>query len=273
MKFFKKTYEQLSTNSSSSSNIISITLLLVFFLMLTPILVQAQGDDQNQKFWVHEDQVYPSMAAEYEKVAKELVGNCKKYNIQETSWITSVTEDFRYLYVSPINNMADLDKNEFATLQEKMGKDTFSKLINSFNDYYDRHFDYILTLDKDLSYMPNGITQTPEGQPYRRFINYYVSPRNYKTFLEKGKAIKELFVKKGSKVYYRIYRSGFGSGDNYVMVAIAAKSAEDFERLAAENQKLLGEEGQKLFSEILKYTAKYNSTSGLIRPDLAYQPK
>jgi hypothetical protein len=273
MNFSKKNPVLKKTEMLLVSKTLKATLLIVFFLMLLPSVIRAQDSNNSQAYWVHEDPVYPSMVAEYEKISKELVENCNKYNIQETSWITSMTDDFRYLYLTPVDNMADLDKNGFATLQEKMGKDAFNNLFNSFNNCYEKHFDYILNLDKGLSYMPNGITQTPEGQPYRRFIYYYVTPENYKKFTEKGKEIKDLFVKKGSKVYYRIYRSGFGAPGNFVMVAIAAKSAEDFEKISMENQELLGDEGKNLFEAILKYTSKYESISGWIRPDLAYQPK
>ncbi len=273
MNFSKKNPVLKKTEMLFVSKSLKASLIIALALMLLPIVISAQDSNNIQAYAVHEDPVYPSMVAEYEKISKQLVENCKKYNIQETRWITTMTDDYRYLYVTPINNMADLDKNGFATLQEKMGKDAFNNLFNSFNSCYEKHFDYILNLDKGLSYMPNGITQTPEGQPYRRFIYYSVTPENYKKFTKKGKEIKDLFVKKGSKVYYRIYRSGFGTSSNFVMVAIAAKSAEDFEKLSMENQELLGDEGKNLFGELLKYTAKYETVSGWIRPDMAYQPK
>lgn len=272
MNFSKKNQKDKTICNLFVKKTLKITLFIAISLMFLPSISRAQ-DDNKQAYWVHEDPVYPSMVPEYEKIAKELVENCKKYNIQDTRWITSMTEDFRYLYVTPINNMADLDKNGFAVLQEKMGKEAFNKLFESFNKYYDKHTDYILNLDKGLSYMPDGVSQTPEGQPYRRFIYYHVTPANYKNFIEKGKAVKALFAKKGSKVYYRIYLSGFGTTGNFVMVAIAAKSAEDFEKSILENQKLLGDEGKELFGGLFKLTSKYETVSGWIRPDLAYKPK
>ena len=40
------------------------------------------GQEAPKMYWVHEDQVKPSMVMEYEKITKELVDNCKKHNIQ-----------------------------------------------------------------------------------------------------------------------------------------------------------------------------------------------
>ena len=250
------------------------TLLVASILFLSQCIVNAQEqDDKSQAYSIHEDHVKPSMVSEYEKSTKELVANCEKHNVQSTKWITTSTEDNRYLYLSPIENMAELDNNIFESLEEKMGKENFDNLMTSFGKCLDKHGDYILNLDKENSYMPQGITQTPEGKDYRKFWYYHVTPENFGTFMEKGKAIKALFEKKESKVYYRVYRSGFGSIGTYVMVAIAAKSAGDYEQMSQANMELLGEEGQNAFGELLKYTSKFEVVSARMRPDLDYSPK
>ncbi len=95
---------------------ISIVLIL---LMVAPFLGLAQEEKSYQAFWVHEDRVKPGMRGTYEEITKDLVAACKEHNIQETQWITLRMNDNTYLYVTPINSMADLDKNGFATLSEK----------------------------------------------------------------------------------------------------------------------------------------------------------
>lgn len=72
-------------------------------------------------------------------------------------------------------------------------------------------------------------------------------------------------------MHYRIYRSGFGNmGDSFVAV-ISAKDAMDYDTRSAENQKLLGAEGEKLFDEMFEYVDAYSIKRGAMRPDLAYQ--
>jgi hypothetical protein len=63
--------------------------------------------------------------------------------------------------------MADIDKPLFETLAEKMGADNLNDLSTRMDKCYEIEHNYMLELDKELSYMPGGITQTPEGEDYR----------------------------------------------------------------------------------------------------------
>ena len=127
-------------------------------------------------YQVHIDYVNPSKLMEYNKVAKEFIEACKKYN-PEGSWITATTSDNRYMYVSPMKNFAELDKNTFSDMAKAMGDD-FGKMFRDFNTCYDKHGDYVITLNEDLSYMPEGMTQTQDGQNYRKFFFIYYKPEN-----------------------------------------------------------------------------------------------
>ncbi len=244
--------------------------LLICALFLLPNLIQSQEDSKPQAYRIHEDRVKPSMVDKYEKLAVDLIANLKKHQITESSWITSVTENYKYLYVSPIDNMADLDKPLFSNLGEKMGEEALNNIFNEMNTCYDSHGNYILYLDKKLTYMPNGITQTPEGQNYRAYSYYYVTAENQANFWKAALAIKEYFIKINSKYYYRIYRGGFGIMDNYFLVVFSAKDAADYEKLSRENITLMGDGFKPLRTELLKYTEKYEKVRGQIRPDLGY---
>ncbi|MBU3823096.1 hypothetical protein KO566_13620 [Flavobacteriaceae bacterium XHP0103] len=109
-----------------------------------------------QMYRVHVDYVKPSKLMEYENIAKDFLEASKKYNLQ-TSWITTTTSDHRYMYVNPIENFAELDKNPFGDMSSQMGS-SFQDLFKRFNACYDEHGDYILVLDETLSYMPTGMT-------------------------------------------------------------------------------------------------------------------
>ncbi|NER10917.1 hypothetical protein SAMN06265375_102101 [Muriicola jejuensis] len=247
------------------------TLLAIALLALLPcsLLAQASG---NQSFWVHEDVVKPAMVAEYEAVCKELIGHMKTHNIKDAQWITTNTSDNRYLYVSPIANMADLDKPVFAALAEKMGQEAMTALFARMDKCYDVEHDYIINLDTDLSYQPSGINQTPEGQDYRMFHYLFVTPGNRAMVREKMKAVKDLFSSKGSKVYYRVYRSGFGTRGEFLMVAVAAKDAVDHAQMSKANQELFGEDGGKVMWDLFNNLLRYEEYSGMMRPDMAYTP-
>lgn len=248
------------------------TLLFGMLLMLLPLLNLAQDTEKSQAYWVHEDVVKPGMVAEYEAVCKELITNLKEHNIESAKFIVTQTADNRYLYVSPIANMADLDKPVFSSLAEKMGSDNMSALFNRMDKCYDVEHDYVIHLDKELSYMPGGITQTPEGQNYRKFHYLYITPANRAILKEKMKAVKDMFASKGSKVDYRVYKSGFGTRGEFYMVAVAGKDAMDYAKKGMENDAILGEDGQKIMWDMFSNLLKYEEYVGQMRPDMAYSP-
>ncbi|WP_273567346.1 hypothetical protein [Maribacter halichondriae] len=245
------------------------TLLMAFAFLLIPSLTYAQ-DSKTQSFWVHEDVVKPSMVTAYEKVCKDLTSNLKKHSIQGIGMIVTNTVDHRYLWVSPIASMADINYDAFNTLSEKMGSGAMSALFDEMDKSYNIEHDYVIHLDEELSYMPDGMTQTPEGQDYRKFHYFHYTPANEDMVREKAMAIKKLFESNGSNVHYRSYKSGFGARGAFYMVAIAAKDAVDYATKIAENNKLLGEEWAKTFGDFQASLLEYEIIEGQMRPDMAY---
>jgi len=245
-----------------------LTLICGFFLIC---ITTATAQDA-QTYWFHVDYVYPSKVASYEAVAKNLADLAKE-NQEERGWATFAADDYRYFYISPIAGMEDLGKNPFPKISEKLGEEKFGEIFREFDNHYDKHNDFLLSLSSTLSYMPDGITITPEGKNYRRNTLYYFKPKDMAKVIEIAKAFKELYTEKGSKIHYRIYLSGFGNPESYLMVAIAAENAAEYAKMAAENTALLGEEGKKLFAELQSHLMKVERMSGNMRPDLSYSPE
>lgn len=250
--------------TNSTSLILSVLLLWCSFTLL------AQDSEQSQAYWVHEDPVYPSMVLEYEEYCATLVENCKKYNVKKANWITISTDDLRYFHLSPIKSMADLDISRFSVLQKRMGSDEFNELFDNFDNCYDTHTDYIIHLDKELSYMPEGPKEELE---FRKLQFWYSTPQNFQKILDLAKSFKELYTEKNAKEYYSLYRSGFGASGQFIMLAISAKSAEDYERIFKETRALLGEERKIIYDELLKSIIRVETLNGYMRSDLSYTPK
>lgn len=248
------------------------TMLLLGIFLLSISNVTFAQETKNQAFYVHEDQVKPSMMGEYEKISKEFTEACKKHDLKDASWQVAATTTGRYLNISPIQNMAELDKNVMAPLAEKMGDEAFRDIFKRFNQCYDKHGDYIVYLNDELTYMPDGIDTATEGQNYRKWHFLYVAPDNIQNLKGKLKELKALFTKKGSKEYYRIYHNGFGSMGDYYVAVLSAVDSEDYAKKSKENEALLGEEGKNLFAEMMKYVLKYEIETGEMRPELAYAP-
>ncbi|MBJ6369428.1 hypothetical protein [Snuella sedimenti] len=238
-------------------------LLIAFAFCLTLNIANAQ-----KRYYIHVDNVKPSMVKDYEKVAKEFVEACKKHKPQ-TEWLTSVTSDLRYMYVTPLEKFADLDAKPFADMSKAMGED-WTNMFTRFNKCYDSHSDYIITLAEDLTYMPEGFSQTQEGLNNREYYFLYYTPENQGKLKESMKAIKELFVNKNSKLYYRVYHSGLGNPESYYLVAVSSKDDVDAAMQSKANDELLGEKRHEVFGNMMKHLSRFEEYKGQIRPDLAY---
>jgi len=210
------------------------------------------------------------MLKEYEAVTKDFIKACKEHNLKDADWTTARIDGGTYLTIAPINSMADFDKNPMAPLAEKMGEENFRAIFSRFDKCYDTHRNYMVHLINDMSYMPNGLTTNTEGEDYRKWHFFHVTPQNVANLRNKMKEIKSLYETKGAKEYFRIYRNGFGSTGDYYLVVISAKDAQSYAKTSEETDKLLGEEGEKLFNDLMQYVHKYESKTGRMRPDLAY---
>jgi len=244
----------------------------LILLIIAPLLGLAQEEKMTQAFWVHEDRVKPGMTETYEKVTKDLVAACKEHDVKATQWISLRMNDNSYLFVSPINSMADLDKNGFATLSENMGADKMRALFARYNETYDQHGDYIIYLNKELSYQPGGVSQTVDGENYRVMYYNYVTPENEKGFAETMKKIKSTFEKHNSKINFRVYKSGFGVMGTFYMVAVASESESQGAQRGDENWELMKDDFEPLLNDLRKHTRKMEEKRGWMRPDLAYIP-
>jgi hypothetical protein len=245
-------------------------MFLALLLMLLPLSSNAQ---ENPMYWIHVDDVKPSMTAEYEATVKEALGLLKQHNIQSAGMIVLATNDSKYHFISPVKNLGDVNYKVWSDLSEKAGQEVVTNLFNKMDQCYDNERDYVLTLRKELTYMPDGITQTPQGQNYRKNYLFYVAPGNRATVNEKFKAVKEIYEKKGAKEYYRVYKSGFGADGEHYLVSIAAKDAMDYSKIEAETMELIGDEGKKALDELFGSSLKYTVLEGYMRPDLGYIPK
>ncbi|MCF7569111.1 hypothetical protein L3X37_12150 [Sabulilitoribacter arenilitoris] len=245
---------------------IKTTILMALILCFSINLFNAQ-----QAFQIHQDNVKPSKFMVYEKIAKEFNAACVKHNLQ-TNWFAAMSNDFKYFYVTPIENFAELDKNPMADMAKAMG-DKFGELFDRFDKCYDSHGTYIILKDDELSYASAEAAESSEPQNYRKWIYIYYKPKNSKKIREGMKAVKALHKSKGSKTYYNIYRNGYGQIESYYLVSIPAKNEIDSATSGKANEEVLGPDRWDTFSKVMNYASRIEEYSGEMRPDLSYSPK
>ncbi len=246
--------------------VLKSTALLIVLLCFTVHFSQAQ-----QRYQIHEDNVRPSMVGEYEKTSKEFLDACKQYN-PKTSWSLATSSDFKYSWISPMENFAELDERPFTEMAKAMGDD-WKNIFSNFDKCYDSHRDYILTLSESLTFMPEGSEAAQEGQNHRHWYYLYYTPENAAKLYDAMKGVKDMFVNKNSKLYYRIYRSGFGSPESYYLVAISSNDEIDAATSGKANEAVLGDERKAVFGNMMHYISRFEELTGDMRPDLAYSNK
>ncbi len=250
--------------------LVKTRLFVLALALLTCTLNFAQ--DQPTMFSVHTDNVRFDKMMQYEEVAKQMKENCVKHNVQGASWTAISVEDGRYVYVTPISSMADLDKNPMGNLAEKMGKDEMSKMFTKMNECYDSHSNAVVHLRTGLSYHPESAGSS-DGKNFREYHFLYYPPRHSQAMYEAMQGVKKMFEDKGIKNAYSVYHSGFGSEESYYMVSISGSDSVEIAQNGKSNDEAFGEEGQAVFYQVIQLTSRYDQVQARVRPDLSYSPK
>lgn len=241
------------------------------YLLAIILFIPIHSSAQDQILWVHEDKVKPAMASEYIKINKELVEACKKHNLQNADWSTIRLGNGSFLNIAQLKNMAELDADPFAVLAEKMGKENLQKIWAGYPKCYDQHGSYIVTHKKDLSYMPGNVNL--KDYTYAKFHYFYVKPINSKAAAEKIKAIKTLYESKKVKEYFDVYKSGFGTMEEYYVAVVWSKDEMSYLKTSEETEKLLGEDGYKVVNDLYLLSDRYETLDGYEHPELGYTAK
>lgn len=245
------------------------------FILLMAVFTTFSANTQENKaptmYAIHTDNVSFKMVPKYEKLSMEFKTLCEENSIKNMNWMAISVEDGRYVYVTPIENMAELDKQTMDDLEKKVGEEKLNKLFSDMDTCYDSHGDEIIYFLEDLSYAPKDYTT--DGKNEREYHFLYYPPKHYKAMYDAMKKVKNMFKDKGIKNGYEVFHSGFGSNESYFMVSIAGTSEMDFAKDGEENDKLLGDEKDAAFWEVIKLTSKYDQVEATIRPDLSYFPK
>ncbi len=241
-----------------------LTICLGFLMVCSTLTAQ---EKKTQKFWVHEDMVKPNKVMEYEKASKAFVETCQKHAGAEAHFMTMSSDDMRYIFISPIENMAQLDENPFAAMDEALGKEGSAKVWSSWDGMFTTHKDYIINLSHELSYNSGEIME--EGINYRNLTYYYIYPDKMQEAKALAKEWKELYASKSIPQGYRIYTGGMGT-EPHLMVVQWAKSAAEFYAQQEKTRETLGDAASELYARTLAVTKKIETIDGQMRPELSF---
>lgn len=238
-------------------------LTTVWLLLL--IAASSLAQDAPSMFAVYESQVKPSMDAVYRDAVKKFVAACKEQKMT-FSWFAGELDDNSFIYMVPIKNFADLDKNMFTPLEAKIGKVAMASHGQAIDRCVENQTSSVVLFLPGLSYL------SPTADDYYRDVFYWV-PEAGKAE-EAEKLITEWIALNKSKqtpLGIHTYRNIFGGETGYVFVSWGRNRADVGMKLQKRNE-LLGEELPKLWARTLLITKKYYTRTGWVAPALSYSP-
>ncbi len=256
------------------SKLFFATIVASCFITIHPAVAQ-DNTPKGQLLSIHEDYVIPSMVAQYEKAAKNLADMIGKSGVSSLSYTAARMDNFTYFYFSPVEDLAAVDKmgEAWGEVEKKVGKQTFDDAMKQFDGCYPTHKNYLVRMRPELSYNPAYGSTIADGMLYRRWDYYYIHPGMEEEADNIAKEWVALNKKVGLPEGYRLYSGSFGSDTPVFVVAQSAKDAVDFATRQDAWMKKAGEEGKALWAKTWKVVRKFDSRTGMIRPDLSVLPK
>lgn len=253
------------------------SVLLILFLVVYSFtnLSMAQKElPKSQLILMHEDDVLPYMSDKYEAALKDFVKMFSDAKIERTYKIIQ-TDIFKYTAVIPVTDFDGLAKyfGMSDEVMNKIGSDKFEAQMKKFDDCYDSHRNYLLTLRNDLSYNPEYGLNPDDGLNFRHIDYFYAVPGKEDEMIELIKEYKKLYESKKIEQGYRVYVGSVGTAMGMYLIVQPAKSRVDYATFSDKQDEILGTEGVNLWNKVVAITQKFEHHDGNMRPDLSYQKK
>jgi hypothetical protein len=212
---------------------------------------------------VHEDIVKPSMDVKYREAMKKLKQACELHKL-DFSWVTAAYNDNSYRHIANIKGLSDIEKNPFAPLESKLGKEAFAKLFAAFDECLETHSDYLSMQRADLSYL-----SAMEGDNFRSVTTWIPLPgkdQEAENILAEWKKLNE---NKKTQSGYWVFKIIFGRESGYSIISWG-KNAVDEATKYQKAWELLGEDGTKLWLKTQAITKSISHKQATLMPEFGY---
>ena len=208
-------------------------------------------------------------SAPYEDAVKELWTAMKKAGADFPVFATQSTSNpGDYAFVTQLSSMADIDAQN-ATFEEVFGQDP--SLGAGLDQNQNGHDNVIIALRPDLSYRPENPRLTEDEQKFSWITALYAKPEHALALEGLIKEFAELSASKEVSDGFGVALNVTGEGPRYTIRTLA-RSEADYHAQNEKNNQLMGEEAVELRDKAGAMIHKIEYSSGLLRPDLSYQP-
>lgn len=229
--------------------------------LLLSVVVRAQAPTM---FAVFEDVVKPSNDAKFRDAVKKLKAACEA-NKLASGWTTIAFDDNTYHHALPIKSFADLDKNPFADLETKLGKDALGNIWTEIDQNVSGQSSFVARQLTEYSYLQ------PAAGNNAWLITFWYPELGRDAEVNALLADwKKLYETKKATNPYNVYRIEFGK-PGYAFISWGKSPADAMEK-EQKNNELLGDDGSKLWQRTAAISSRYYTRHGMTATDLSYTP-
>ena len=245
-------------------------------LALAAVGAEAQDAPKKKDLVVlYADHVKPSQVDAYVAAAKEVVALLKEAKADNPAfdlWAYSAP-DFTFTYATPMSGLGDLDAMHAAWLELYRGPDKVKwEALESRTSgallYTDRK---VVARVADASYKPKEPRLKDDEGRYRWFDVFEVVPGKEGEFVALCKRLAELAAKGGFKDSWETYSVIIGGAMPSFIIVTPARDQADYAESDRAFSVAVGEEGKRVFAQVMAITQHYDGHGEWYRPELSYQ--
>jgi hypothetical protein len=238
----------------------------ILILFLSFVIMPFIGRSQDVMFAGYEHRVNPAMNVAYRDAVKNLKTSCQQ-NKSAAVWSSFTFDDNSYIHFVPIKAFGDLDKNMFADLEGKVGKEGMGKLFTDMDKCTETQSSFICIRMTALTY--NAPSQGDEN--FSSVLYWTPTPGKE---AEAELLIAEwhkLHVNKKAQLSMVTYKMLFGGDTGYAFVS-TGKNELDVATRSAKTNELFGQEAASLWARSMAITKKYDTKTGWYVGELSNVP-
>jgi hypothetical protein len=249
---------------------------LVFAAFLIASLAAAQETAQPKLFVLHQEQARPGMTKQYEEATKEYLSLVRQHHekLPALQFVVMAREDFRYSYLTPLENYGSLDKVQagYGAMISAVSQAKWDELMARQGAATELIGQLIMLEYPGFSYVPAKPRLKADEERYVRMDYHYVLPGREPDAMAVAQATVELYRKKGVADGFRLFVVQVGPEMPLLIVMSSARDAADFEEREKVNEELLGAEGKDLAQRAFAVLRRFETYSATVRPDLSIEP-
>lgn len=252
----------------------------IFSILCAGLIISVQLFAQDDKpkdelYLMHVDRVKIDKVSQYEENIKKEIDLWKKHGMELTVKFASKTDDNVYRYLTPIENYADIDKqNEYwKNFSDKAGEDVMKELYGNYNGMYHSHKNVIIKRLADLSYWPENTRLKGEDIKFIHIDHYYFKEAKIDEGMKLMKEFKDLMAEKKSDDPYNVWTSDIGDDMGWVAVVRYGKDNIDYYEETNKRMKTFAENFKEMWPKFSATLKHFTHENGTAKREFTYSPE